>query len=40
MLIVWGSFKIYLGSSSQAMAGREKKRVRWKYKNLNILRNK
>ena len=30
------NFKIYLGSSSQAMADREKKRGRWKYKNLNI----
>ena len=33
-------FKIYLGSSSQAMADRKKKSGRWKYKNLNILRTK
>ena len=32
--------KIYLGSSSKAMADREKKRGRWKYKNFNILRTK
>ena len=30
------NFKRYLGSSSQAMADREKKRRRWKYKNWNI----
>ena len=30
------NFKIYRGSSSKAMAHREKKRGRWKYKNLNI----
>ena len=34
------NFKIYLGSSSKAMADREKKRGRWKYKNLNISRTK
>ena len=34
------NFKIYLGSSSAAMADREKKRGRWKYKNLNMLRMK
>ena len=34
------NFKIYLGSSSQAMADREKKRGKWKYKNLNISRTK
>ena len=34
------SFKIYLQSSSQAMADNYKKRRRWKYKNLNILRRK
>ena len=28
--------RIYLGSSSKAMAGSEKKRGRWKYKNSNI----
>ena len=28
------NFKIYLGSSSKAMADREKKRGRWKYKYL------
>ena len=27
---------IYLGSSSKAMFDREKKRGKWKYKNLNI----
>ena len=32
--------KIYLGSTSKAIADREKKRGRWKYKNLNILRMK
>ena len=31
---------IYLESTSKAMADREKKRGRWKYKNLNILRTK
>ena len=34
------NFKIFLGSSSEAMADREKKRGRKKYKNLNILRTK
>ena len=34
------NFKIYLGSSSKAIAGREKKRGRWKYKYLNISRTK
>ena len=34
------NFKIYLRSVSKAMADREKKRRRWKYKNLNILRMK
>ena len=34
------NFKIYIGSSSKAMADREKKRGRWKYKNLNISRRK
>ena len=34
------NFKIYFGSSSKAMADREKKRGRWKYKNLNISRMK
>ena len=34
------NFKIYLGSSSQAMSDREKKRGRWKYRNLNISRTK
>ena len=34
------NFKIYLGSTSKAMADREKKRGRWKYKNLNISRTK
>ena len=33
-------FKIYLGSSSKAMADWEQKRGRWKYKNLNISRMK
>ena len=28
--------RIYLGSSSKAMVGSEKKRGRWKYKNSNI----
>ena len=32
--------KIYLGSSSKAMADKEKKRERWKYKNLNFWRMK
>ena len=32
------NFKIYLGSSSKAIAGREKKTGRSKYKNLNISR--
>ena len=32
------NFKIYLASSSQAMADKEKKRGGWKYKNLNISR--
>ena len=30
------NFKIYLESGSQAMADREKKRGRWKNKNLKI----
>ena len=34
------NFKIYLGSSSKAMADREKKRERWKHKKLNISRKK
>ena len=34
------NFKIYRGSSSKAMADREKKRRRWKYKNLKISRTK
>ena len=34
------NFKIYLRSSSQAMADSEKKRGKWKYKNLNILSEK
>ena len=34
------TFKIYLQSSSKAMADREKKREGQKYKNLNILRTK
>ena len=34
------NFKIYLGSTSKAMADREKKRGRQKHKNLNILRTK
>ena len=34
------NFKIYLGSSSKAMVDRNKKRERWKYKNLNNLRTK
>ena len=34
------NFKIYLGSSSKAMADREKKRERWKCKELNTLRMK
>ena len=35
------NFKIYLGSTSRAMADRQKiKRERWKYKNLNISRTK
>ena len=34
------NFKIYVGSTSKAMADREKKRRRWKYKNLNISRRK
>ena len=34
------NFKIYLGSGSKAMADREKKKGRWKYKNLNVLRTK
>ena len=34
------NFKIYLGSSSKAMADRDKKRARWKYKNLNYSRTK
>ena len=33
-------FNIYLRSTSKAMADREKKRGRWKYKNLNISRTK
>ena len=33
-------FKIYIVSSSRPMADKEKKRGRWKYKNLNILRTK
>ena len=33
-------FKIFLGSTSKAMADREKKRGRQKYKNLNISRTK
>ena len=34
------NFKIFLGSTSKAMADREKKRGRQKYKNLNISRTK
>ena len=34
------NFKIYLGSSSKAMADRDKKWGRWKYKNLNNSRTK
>ena len=34
------NFKIFLGSTSKAMADREKKRGRRKYKNLNIPRTK
>ena len=34
------NFTIYLGSSSKAMADREKKRGKWKYKNVNISRTK
>ena len=34
------NFKIYLVSSSKAMADGEKKKGRWKYKNLNISRTK
>ena len=34
------NFKIYLRTTSKAMADWEKKRGRWKYKNLNILRTK
>ena len=30
------NFKIYLQSSSKAMADKEKNRERWEYKNLNI----
>ena len=33
-------FKIFLGSSSKAIVDREKKKGRWKYKNLNISRTK
>ena len=33
-------FKIYLGSGSKAMADRENKSGRWKYKNLNNSRTK
>ena len=31
------NFKVFLGSTSEAMADREKKRGRPKYKNFNIL---
>ena len=34
------NFEIYLLSTSKAMADREKKRGRWKYRNLNISRMK
>ena len=34
------NFKIYLRTTSKAMADREKKRGRWKCKNLNISRTK
>ena len=34
------NFKIYLGSSSKLLADMEKKRWRWKYKDLNISRTK
>ena len=34
------TFKIFLGSTTKAMADREKKRGRQKYKNLNISRTK
>ena len=34
------NFEIYFGSSTKATAGREKKRGRWKYKDLNICRTK
>ena len=33
-------FEIYLRSTSKAMAGREKRRGRWKYKSSNISRTK
>ena len=39
LMMPW-TFKIYLGSSPKAMTDREKKRGRWKYKNLNILQTK
>ena len=34
------NLKIYCGSSSKAMTDWDKKRRRWKYKNLNISRTK
>ena len=34
------NFKIYLRTACKAMADREKKRGRWKYKNFNISRTK
>ena len=34
------TFKVYLGSMPKAMADREKKKGREKYKNLNISRTK
>ena len=39
-LLMTSNFKIYLESTSEAMADREKKRGRRKYKNLNISRTK
>ena len=38
--VVDTNFKVYLGSTSKAMADKEKKRGRQKYKNLNISRTK
>ena len=39
-LLLIKSMPIFLGSTAEAMADREKKRGRRKYKNLNILRTK